>query len=479
LEQLGFEDPLTEAAKPRRLRAVLLAGLGVLLLWQIGTRSLAAYLGSEAPDAALVLRPNEPTALLDLADAELNPRTDPVRDDAERSARGGVGGWSELALKAAAAKLPHKSSAPAASEPSPLSDDDKARIRQRAQTAVAQEPLNARGLRILGQLADGAGDEVRAAKLMRAAVDRSLSESVAVYWLLEKSFKANDYARAISYADIILRKRPQLMQYVAPMLAAMAEDADPKATAALTAVLAQNPPWRLSFIRALPGRISDAKTPLSLLLSLKGTDAPPTTLELRAYLDFLIRHKFYELAYYTWLQSLPADELGRIGFVTNASFESEPSGLPFDWQIAQGSGVSIDIVPRPGEAEGKALFLELGPGRADFPGVSQVLMLTPGSYRLKGKLKGDTRGRRGLQWSIRCAGSNAPPIGTGPMFVGVAGAWSDFEFAFTVPDANCRAQVLRLALAARSASEQLVSGSVWYSGLQISRAAGAAEQGHD
>ncbi len=101
--------------------------------------------------------------------------------------------------------------------------------------------------------------------------------------------------------------------------------------------------------------------------------------------------------------------------------------------------------------------------------MSQLLLLTPGSYRLKGKFKGETRGRRGLQWSIRCAGSGKAALGEGPMFVGVAPKWSDFDFTFTVPDAGCRAQELRLVLAARSASEQLVSGAVWYDDLQISR----------
>jgi hypothetical protein len=470
---------LTEAVtRPRWIGAALLAGLGVLLFWQIVTRSLAAYFASEAPATALMLRPNEPAALLALADATLNPRPSAAESDAEQHGRGDadrVGGWSELALKAAAAKLPLESGPAPVSGPSPLSDDDKARIRQRTEMALMQEPLNARALRILGQLADGAGDDVRAAKLMRAAVDRSLSESVAVYWLLKKSFEANDYPHTISYADMVLRKRPQLMRYVVPVLAALAGSEHPEATSALTATLRQNPPWRRAFLRTLPGHIRDAKTPLHLFLSLKGTETPPTTRELRAYLDFLIGHKFFELGYYTWLQFLPAQELGRIDFITNASFESEPSGLPFDWRIAQGTGVSIDIVPRPGEADGKALFLEFGPGRADFRGVSQVLMLAPGSYRLKGKFKGDTRGRRGLQWSIRCAGSKDAPIGTGPMFVGVARTWSDFEFAFTVPETKCRAQKLRLALAARSASEQLVSGSVWYDELQISRSHGSTE----
>jgi len=42
--------------------------------------------------------------------------------------------------------------------------------------------------------------------------------------------------------------------------------------------------------------------------------------------------------------------------------------------------------------------------------------------------------------------------------------------AFAVPDADCKAQQVRLALDARSASEQLITGSIWYDQLQIVRA---------
>jgi hypothetical protein len=53
--------------------------------------------------------------------------------------------------------------------------------------------------------------------------------------------------------------------------------------------------------------------------------------------------------------------------------------------------------------------------------------------------------------------------------VGAVPHWRDVAFTFTVPNADCRAQQLRLELDARMASEQLVSGSMWYDELQISR----------
>jgi hypothetical protein len=96
-------------------------------------------------------------------------------------------------------------------------------------------------------------------------------------------------------------------------------------------------------------------------------------------------------------------------------------------------------------------------------------MLAPGTYELKGHYKGEIIGRRGLQWSITCAGPARNPIGESRMFLGTARTWTDFLIPFTVPDADCRAQKLRLSLTARSASERLVSGSIWYDKMEISR----------
>lgn len=432
-----FEFPRADrsaiAARPKWLRMALFAILLLILSWQILSRSLVAYLlATTQPEEALSLRSNNPAALVALADRELNF---PDKDKTKTVGQAGT------VLKRLG------------------------QLREQVETALAADPLDARAYRLLGQLAEAEQDVAKTSKLMQTAVRHSLNETVAVEWMMRKCFENKDYPTAAFYADVLLRSRPQLMDYALPILGRMAENQDAKGE--IEKLLAANPPWRPQFFYGLGKAITDARTPLDIFLKLKDTSAPPTTGDLRGYLSFLFQHKLYDLAYYAWLQFLAPEQLESAGFLFNGSFETKPSGLPFDWATPQGAGMTLDIAPRSKAADKHALLLVFGQGRVDFPGVSQTVLLPPGAYRFKGSLKGEVVGRRGLQWSISCMGGAA--IGVSQMILGSFPAWRDFEFAFTVPATGCRAQSARLALAARSASEQLVTGSIWFDELSISR----------
>jgi hypothetical protein len=398
-----------------------------VLAWLVVSRTLAAYLARAAPETALWLRPDDPEALLNLAEREVNPANGPA---------------------------------------GPRNGADQARAR--TETALAADPINARALRILGQLAHAAGDDERAAGYLRRAARHSIQESAALSWLMHDSYGKKDYASALYFADTLLRTRTRALPDVLTVLGRMAEN--PDAAGGLHKLLAANPPWRRAFLSGLPQAVSDARTPLKVLLALKETPAPPDLGDLRDYVGLLIEHKFYELAYYTWLQFLPHEQLAGAGFLFNGSFELPPSGLPFDWLIGAGTGATVDLAPRPDAAGGHALRIELGPGRVELGGVTQMLLLAPGSYRFKGRYRGELTGPRGLLWRIACAGGTGAPLGQSPMAVGAAPQWKDVAFSFTVPDTDCRAQQLRLLLDARMPSEQLVSGTLWYDEVTVARA---------
>jgi hypothetical protein len=478
-----------DVASVRRSRPFLAIGLsavGVILAWLVISRSLVAYLAVNAPEAALWLQASDPGALLSLAEGHIDAArirepgkaadapaaSPPPPQKTEPSAKPGepLRLWSELAKAVTQAReerdreeVPPSSEAPS---PSSAVRAMRERVRAWAEAALVNDPINARALRILGQLAQAAGEDGRAASYMQAAARRSIQESVAVDWLMRRNHLKKDHAAALYFADALLRTRSRAMERVLPVLASMAET--PEARDELEKLLAGNPPWRRPFLSALPSAVSDARIPLVLLLALRATPNPPTTADIRDYVALLAAHKFYELSYYTWLQFLPAEQLGSTGLLFNGSFEFPPSGLPFDWSLGKGAGATVDIVQRADQAGQRALYIELGPGRVEFGGVAQTLLLAPGSYRFNGRYRGEIVGRRGLIWRVACADAEGP-LAQSPMMVGLAAGWKDIAFSFTVPASGCRAQHLRLDLDARMASEQLVSGSVWYDELAIAR----------
>ena len=481
------DTPDAEATPVRWLLVIVLAGLGAVLLGLIATHSLPAYLADTEPELALRLNPNEPNALLRLADRKLveirskSPAAaNPGEDGATTAAAGGrMPNFASLGLKPAAAGNGDQPADPAASS---MSDEQRAaeaaakqaaidaasdEAQRLAERAIAASPLNARAFAILAELAERRGDMPRALEMSKAAMRRSLRESDAIYRLLRASFAAKDYGDSLRLADVLLRTRPSAAPVVMPLLARMAESAE--ARDQLKSMLIANPPWRARLFASLEGNITDARTPLDLLLSLKGTAHPPTTNDLRSYFDLLFRHNLHELAYYTWLQFLPPEQLSRLALLFNSGFDSDPSGLPFDWVIQARSGATVQFRRLPDADQGRGLHIEFSSGQVEFGGVAQIVMLSPGKYRLKGKYKGEISGRRGLRWRLTCVAGGRALLAETPMVLGAVPQWKEFEVPVTVPATDCRTQRLELILDARSASERLVSGSIWYKELDLRR----------
>lgn len=478
------------------LRALILVLLGVGLVWIILTRSLAASLASSDPDTALALQPNEPLALLVLAKKKLtllletqDPSVDHARPSFPRqramddTSGDGLATLARLAEKAFASRSPSQAertdkgpeilikdkTAGATTRLSRVPPSDLRALRQEigrlATQAIDIEPWNADALGILGQLAEHDGDPQRTAELMQAAARFSFRESYAVYWLLQQAQSRQNDAAVLRYADTLLRTRGATLSLVVPILAKAVET--DQAAADVAGLLATNPPWRSSFFATLPSFITDARTPLYLFQTLAGTLHPATYTEISQYITFLINRGFYELAYYTWLQYQPPEDLSLITPLYNSSFDANPTGFPFDWILREGRGVTSEIRPLPGDAEKKALFVEFTQGRAEFPGVTQLTLLGPGTYELKGALKGTVVGARGLVWQATCAGGAR--LGQSELLRGDFPQWRSFSFSFTVPASGCRAQQIMLSLDARSQSEKLVTGAMWFDELDLRR----------
>jgi hypothetical protein len=459
-------------------------GIAALILtWLVLSRSLAAFLASAAPQSALWFDSRQPAALVNLADQALTnagaAQLKDVSSDQEKQP-----GDAELAGSNRVSQrigkyienLAHafsrfESAGRNLSINRPVVPDNEAEVRSWAQTALAGTPLNSRALRILGQLAEADSDDQEAAKFMRAAEAITRHENYASFWLLRQSVVQHDYKSAVYYADVLLRTNADSSSYVVPFLAQISED---KAGAPFVkAVLADNPPWRRTFLTQAPQSVTDPRTTLDLLLALQNSPVPPTAEDLGPYISLLVSRKFYGLAYYSWLQFLPPERLRQAGPLYNGSFEAPPSGLPFDWKITPGAGVTIEIVPRPDRSDKYALMVDFQYGRVDYHSVSELVMLAPGGYSFRGEYTGRLVGPRGMKWRIVCANGNMVPDGESSMIMG-SKDWQTVAFTFKVPDKDCPAQYVDLDLDARMASEQFISGSILFDDLQISRMASGA-----
>src|SRR5580704_8788486 len=242
-----------------KLRTAVFAGCALLLAWLVLSRSLAAYLAEVAPQAALRLNGGQPEALTNLAEQMLNDSggtngragaTDQTpQKDAGTDASGAAGTEgtnSALANRAFSAfdLISQKQSI------------DLPAVRAAAEAGLRHEPLNARALRLLGQVSDAAKNDAAAASFMQAAAKLSLHDNLADSWLMLKSFAAKDYPSTVYYADILLRTTPELSEYVVPILARIVEDKN--SAGLIKTTLAGDPPWRDQFFQMLPASITDA-----------------------------------------------------------------------------------------------------------------------------------------------------------------------------------------------------------------------------
>jgi hypothetical protein len=420
---MSVSRPRAEAAAETQSPAVVRGGrlaifvvIGLALLWQTVAAGFAPNLVGLYPSVAGWLAPHDPAVLLARAESAAAPTV------GEAAAKHGT-------------------------------------ARRLAEEAIAQAPLRAAPFRLLGQIAP----RERAGRFMEAAAQRSLNETAALTFLLAQRVEQKRYAHAAQLVDILMRSRRALIEDVAPALARLAETEE--AGPLVKRMIEDDPPWRDAFLMKLATTPVDARTPLRLLRAAAKAPTPASEESARNYLQAVLRARHYDFAYEAWRLLLPRGREAKPGDFYNARFEQPLSASPFDWTIASGAGVAIEIV---GEAGDRALSLRYGQGRAAPHSVRQYVRLAPGAHRMVGRLRGVLAGPRGLRWRIACIDSKTN-LGASEMARGRYPDWTAFAFDFVVPETDCPLQTVTLALDARSPSEWLVAGEMLYAGLALER----------
>lgn len=334
---------------------------------------------------------------------------------------------------------------------------DVVAARATAEKALVATPLNQRGLRAFALAADAEGDS-RGAALMDIAGERAPRDALTQVWLLERDLTSASYDDAAERLDRILRSRPKFGEAVSPLVSKFAANAPD----ILAARLATSPPWRRPLLLRLAAE-APPETAVGLYRILAAGDAPPNGRELKALLDRLIATGGPAKAYGAWLQ-FRADTGGVVPYLNNGSFETTPSGIPFDWMVDASRGVLTEF---PALGDEKALRVTFSGTRFVYHHLRQVMVLPAGDYVFSGEGKAPAlETERGLVWRITCADGTV--IATTPHYRQTP-EWQAFSVAFTVPAQGCDSQAVGLMLDARVASEELARGEIWFDDLKVVR----------
>lgn len=437
----------------RALLVILILVFLVLVPWVILNHTLSFALSKNVPDIALQFNARNAEAALRVAEAEA----------------------ARLALKKLQAGLSDQTQVTEINKGNSgshvidqnTSDNSPEKLTEQIREALKTDPLNSALLRLLAQVNSLKGETAKQAPLMAKASALSLREIIAHDFMFRYNLRERKYRTAIYYADRLFSSAPELIGNYAKIFNLLLSDN--KIRGEITRVIAANPVWRQAFFSRLVPKLDDRSTDsvMDIFEELAATSYPPTNIEMSTYLNQLIAKKKYTLAYAAWLRFLPVDRAETLSFINNGDFEIDPSGMPFDWNIFGGKEARAKIISMPGENGRRGLNVEFGQGRVKFPAIFQYLALAPGRYLVEGSYSGEIAGRRGLVWSVDCVGSAR--VGESEMILGRFRQWRPFEFDIEIPEKSCELQKLVLIHSARSPSEEIVSGSIWFDRFAVTR----------
>ena len=337
-----------------------------------------------------------------------------------------------------------------------------AAARETALRLLQTEPLSQQGFVVLSKVAVAEGDVQSAEVLSDIALHRAPHALGPPAWLMVEQLRQGHYAQAFDLLDRISRISPGRQGNLYPVLIALADD--PGFSDALAERLATRPVWRASLVGSMMSKASPAAVE-HLFTSLQRRHALDAA-EMGQWIDRLAKEGKWGEAYARWAGELPLSEMTTLRSIHNGGFETDPSGIGFDWRIDKSADVIIDRDRLAGTDGSVALRLRFLGRRTEHIPLHQWLLLAPGSYRLHFRTRAqDLRSDRGLQWEIRCL-DGARQIAVSDVVVGSAD-WQEHGVDFEIPERNCQAQDLSLRNAGSKGPGKILAGTVWFDDVSI------------
>lgn len=274
------------------------------------------------------------------------------------------------------------------------------RVSQMARTALRQQAINAKALRILGFVADVQNRPAKAAALVKLSAKLSRREPGAQLWLIEKTARDETATQTLGYYDVLLSTKQDSSALLFPRLLAAIDDREIR-TALLPYILTDRN-WVTMFISHA---ISNSRNLPALVDLLEVAGGVPKTdmapVQNQGLLARLVDEKLFADARRFFL-TIPGAKAQRL---TDASFDTADQNAKFGimgWSLFNGpDGGSAFSQESKVDKPTLSLFINAETTRTV---ATKLLYFTPGDYLFSAKLARIKRGDRGtLNWQMRCA----------------------------------------------------------------------------
>ncbi|MBV2208194.1 MAG: tetratricopeptide repeat protein [Thermomonas sp.] len=337
-----------------------------------------------------------------------------------------------------------------------LSDADPKQAQAAALELLSTEPLQGKAFVVLARASEVLGDKTRALALYKIAARRAPRDQATRLWLAQHYLAQGAYDDALVQLDELLRLAPSQASKINPAFVQMA--VDPSFAAALARVLNSDPPWRARTLAALRAPTTGNALAADQVMQSLQDQGGLSEQEYAGWMDSLMAQGRWGDAYARWAGTA-AKENGRLAALYNGQFESEVSGVGFDWRQRRVPGVLLLFVPMQG-IPGRAASLQFLGRRVPGAGLEHPLFLMPGKYQISMRMQAQNlRSELGLQWVVACAG-RAGVVGRSEPIDG-SFSWREASFSFSVPAENCPGLWLRLLNPVSGGAAQTVSGDLW------------------
>lgn len=300
------------------------------------------------------------------------------------------------------------------------------------QSAARQEPLAPEPFMVRGVQAQVTGDEVLARKAFEAAQWRDPRSEQAAYFLAEQHLRSGDANNGLQQLALLARLSADGPRLIAPYLASYASR--PANWPALRRLFRANPHLAEPTLVALASSAPTAPVVLALA-------DPRESMRSKRWFPILLTTLTgagdYARARAIWAK---ATGVRHSELLHDAAFVDKNSPPPFNWELTSSA---VGLAER--QPGGRLHILYYG--QQDGILATQLLLLSPGSYRLSMQLLGDKARANALNWSIWCDKA-AAPISAVTLDKAAAG------WRFTVPT-GCKAQWLKLSGSASDLPQQV------------------------